>query len=169
MVKTVLASFFIALFILALMSGCFYSLTLYAQFLEGKKESALSEQQELKVRAEHLQTLADETVSLRQKANLTEELTLSRRPLSEWLQVIENTASANRISTSKISFDHKGSYSVEGESPEMQQIAIFNDQLCNLDFLSQSQVKTITMTDDNKYHFKVYGMVAEVGDRANND
>ncbi len=169
MVKTVLSCFFATLVILAIVAGCFYSLTLYAQNLEDKKESALAELQELRIRAEQLQTLADDTFSLQQKAKLEEELASSSRPLSEWLQIIGNTASGHQISTLKISFDHKGSFTVEGESLEMRQIAFFNDQLCNLDFLSQSDVKTITMKGENGFHFIIDGIVIETGEESRND
>jgi cell division protein FtsB len=139
---------------------CSYgAMSLYAQWLQEQKESALYKLHILKDRAEQFQELENETALLQQKATLVEELAALKQPLPEWLQLSRETATAGEITLHEVSLDTKGSFFVEGEGLKMQQIAAFNRQLSSLDFLSETMINSIAMKSDQGYHFTISGLL----------
>lgn len=139
---------------------CSYgALSFYAQSLRQQKDTALFELHNLQDKAEQLQELESETVLLQRKADLEKELSASNQPLSEWLLLTRETASAGGITLREVSLDRKGSFSIEGESLMMQQIAAFERQLAALAFLSEVKINGIAMKSEQGYHFTISGLL----------
>ena len=104
-----------------------------------------------------LEFFMNETALLKAKAALENDLHSRQIPMSAHLQSIRQKAAAHRITVQTITIDSSGILQIEGSSPGMQHIALYNQALAALPFVTDTTVASIEMTANQDYFFMING------------
>lgn len=137
--------------------GFFYGMRLFSSILHSEisKKDILLHQ--LIPEAKPLELFMGENALLEAKASLENDIRSRQIPMSAHLQSIREKAAGHRIVVRTITIDSSGILQIEGSGPDLQHIALFNQMLTALPFVTDATVASIEMTANQDYFFKING------------